>query len=338
MLPGAKSAITLPLLFLIALLYLPTDLFAGKLHAADKFILVKPIVITAYYHPASSSPDGIESITIPLKRVGHLFLIEARIDDVVGNFVFDTGSSKLVLNKTYFRKYIAVDEENGGGMTGATDGVGRTSVRSLEVSGMKFSNLSADVTSLGHIENRRGVKILGLMGLSLLKQMEIVIDLNHNEIHLFRLDKKGNRMGAKGNRHFDLVQEVEEFQNILLVKAVIGGKSLDFCLDSGAESNVLSSYSSKSVMRTVTIIKRSDLVGVASGQADVLYGMMNDFSLGGRRFPTMKTIITSMDRMSKSYGRVIDGMLGYDFFCQGEICINLVRNEMGITFSKSTDK
>jgi len=299
--------------------------------------LLPEIVITAFQNPATASPDGYSPVVIPLKRAGRLFLMEARIDNQVGNFIFDTGSSKLVLNKTYFRKFIVMDEEEAGGVTGSTGGIGRTTVKSLEIADLHFSNLSADVTSLGHIEDRRGIKILGLVGLSLLKDMEIVVDLNHNELHLFRLDKKGNRLGSSTQKKVDLTHKVTEYNNILIVKATIGGKQLDFCLDSGAESNVLSSYSSKSVLGTVTILKRSDMVGVASGQTDVLYGMMNDFNLGERRFPTMRTIITSLHQMSKSYGMVIDGMLGYDFFSQGVIYLNLVRNEMGICFSKLND-
>lgn len=325
------------ILLLCFCLFSPTGSGAKDKPCFDRSVLLKTISINAFINDFSGFPDGVESVTIPLKRVGRLFLIEARIDHIVGNFVFDTGSSKLVLNKTYFRKYIVVDEEVAGGVTGSTEGTGRTTVRSLDIADLHFTGLAADVTSLGHIENRRGVKILGLFGLSLLRNMEIVIDLNHNELRLYRLDKRGYRIGKFDQHKFDLIQRVEEYNNILLVKAKVGGKDLDFCLDSGAESNVLSSYSSKTVLSTVTILRRSDMVGVASGQSDVLYGMMNDFNLGGRRFPIMKTIITSLDKMSKSYGKVIDGMLGFDFFSQGEISINLVRNEMGICFAKSTD-
>ena len=55
----------------------------------------------------------IESITIPLKRAGRLFLLEAHIDEESGNFIFDTGAADLVLNSTYFRKYITMDLEEG---------------------------------------------------------------------------------------------------------------------------------------------------------------------------------------------------------------------------------
>jgi predicted aspartyl protease len=206
----------------------------------------------------------------------------------------------------------------------------------MDVAGLVYKNLAADVTDLGHIENRRGVKILGLFGVSMLKGLEIVIDINHNELRLYRLDKTGNRISRERNEfRADVTQKVELFHNILFIKASIGGKLLDFCLDTGAESNVLNSYASKKVLSTVTILRRSDMMGVGTGEAEVLFGKLNDFVLGDRSILNMQTIIASLDELSASYGYPIDGMLGYDFFEKGEVCINLVKNELKISFTKT---
>ncbi len=42
--------------------------------------------------------------------------------------------------------------------------------------------------------------------------------------------------------------------------------------------------------------------------------------------------------MSQKYEYPIDGMLGYDFFAKGRICINLVKKEMGICLTKGVKK
>jgi len=106
-----------------------------------------------------------QSITIPLKRVGRLFLIQARIGNQTGNFVFDTGASSLVLNRTYFRKDLWEVEANTGGITGSVGKLYQTHVARIDISDLYFENVLADGISLGHIENRLGVKILGLFGL-----------------------------------------------------------------------------------------------------------------------------------------------------------------------------
>jgi predicted aspartyl protease len=275
-------------------------------------------------------------ITIPLKRAGRLLLMEARIDNETGNFIFDTGSSKLVLNNTYFRKYLTMEAGARGGVTGNVSGVRQTKVSRIQISDLSYGNIIADMADLGHIENRRGVKILGLFGFSLLKDMEIVIDVNHNELRLYRLGKNGIRINT-ADREFkaDITQKIQIYQDIVFVNPRIGGKLLSFCLDTGAESNVLNSASPKKVISTVSITRRSGLVGAGRPQAEALYGSLNDFMLGDQQIPQMQAIITNLEDMSAAYGFTIDGMLGFDFFEKGEICINLVKQEIKICFHKT---
>jgi len=287
---------------------------------------------------ASSILDAkgnVLGVTIPLKRAGRLYLFEATIDNVIGNFILDTGASGLVLNTTYFRNAIEVADEEGGGVTGSTARVARINVRKLMINELAYTNVSADVTPLGHLENRRGIKILGLFGMSLMKNIEMVIDFRNNELQIFKLDKTGKRYGPVAtDEKFDLVQKIEEFHNVLFVKAIIGGKELDFCLDTGAESNVLNINANKKVLSTVTITRRSSLNGVGQDQGEVLYGTLSDFSMGNRQMVPMETILCTLTAMSNKYGYPIDGMLGYDFFAKGKIFINLVKKEMGICLRK----
>ncbi len=326
-------------MFALALFNAPVLLFAPVVLANEYPSQPAPVIsatisIFAFNNSGSDPLGTLESLTIPLKRVGKLFLIEARIDNETGNFVFDTGSSRLVLNKTYFRKYISDETDVAGGITGATSPVARIRVKKLQIGGLNYDNMPADVTNLGHIENRRGVKILGLFGFSMLKNLEVVIDVNHNELRLYRVDKSGNRISSARTTKFDLVQKVVSHHDVLFVQAKVGGRILDFCLDTGAESNVLNSLSSKKALGSISIQRRSGLVGSGCLSADVLYGVMNDFMMGDRAISNMQTIITNLECMSESYGMPIDGMLGYDFFSQGEISINMVRKEIGVSFAK----
>jgi predicted aspartyl protease len=324
------------ILLLVFVFTLPMDPRAEKIPESPAFVINSMLLFPGIAPGEIGTMGGLESVVIPLKRIGNLFMIEAKIDNEVGNFLFDTGASQLVLNSTYFRKYITLDETEARGITGLTGAIRRTRIKKMQVAGLLYENVIADVTELGHIENRRGVKVLGLFGLSLLKNMEMVIDLSHNELKLYRLDKAGNRIGAR-NEEFraDLTQKVVEYHNVLFIKARIGGKELDFCLDTGAESNVLNCYAPKKVLNTVTILRRSDMMGVGSGEAEVLYGNLNDFSMGERSIPDMQVIVASLNALAESYGYPIDGMLGYDFFAKGKVCINLVKNELKISFNKT---
>jgi predicted aspartyl protease len=288
----------------------------------------------------NNEPLGdFQSLTIPLKRAGRLFLIEAKIDDQTGNLIFDTGASGLVLNKTYFRKYASFEKPAGGGVTGAFDKISRIVVKRIDVSGMYYENAAADITDLGHIENRRGVKILGLLGLNMIDNFEIIFDAANNELQLNRIDKQGNRLNtALPTMKFDFIQKVETQHNIMIIKGSIGDKILNFCLDTGAESNVISNKVSKKVMNTIQINRRSEMGGAGARSIEVLYGVMNEFEFGKHQFGSMETVVTSLDAMSEAYGCSIDGMLGYDFWQKGIFCINLAKNEIRFSEVKGEKK
>ena len=79
-------------------------LFAGNFPAEPGTMIAHTVSIPGI-RPGNKGPMGeLESVIIPLKRVGRLFLMEAKIDDLTGDFLFDTGAAQLVLNSTYFRK------------------------------------------------------------------------------------------------------------------------------------------------------------------------------------------------------------------------------------------
>ena len=156
------------------------------------FISLQTITYTPEFNLSS------DSVVIPLKRAGRLFLIEAKVEDQTGNLVFDTGANGLVLNATYFRDHAKTGGSNTIGITGAVGVVEQISISRIELPEITYKNVRADVTNLGHIENRRGIKILGLIGFSMMKNLEIVIDAKHNQLILIRIDKAGRRTNSAG--------------------------------------------------------------------------------------------------------------------------------------------
>lgn len=280
-----------------------------------------------------------DSVIIPLKRAGRLFLIEAKVDGETGNLVFDTGANGLVLNSTYFRNHVKSGGVTSNGITGAVGTVEQVSVGQLEFADLRFSKLTADLANLGHIENRRGAKIIGLIGFSLLRSLEIVIDPKHNELRLYKIDKSGNRFNSNGvGFRSDFAQRIEGTGNILFLTGTVGGKAMNFCFDTGAETNAISSDSNKKVMSTITITRRAALKGAGAAGSEVLFGRMNDFTIGTRRIADMETVITNLDALSEAYGTHIDGMLGSSFIEHGVFCVNFLSGKLGMRFTKGGEK
>ncbi|MDO9376725.1 MAG: aspartyl protease family protein [Ferruginibacter sp.] len=292
---------------------------------AIKLFLREPVVTT----------DTCD-FTIPFSRAGNLILIAARADTTQGSFILDTGAPGLILNTTYFRDYPTADPipgEEGGGITGAVAGFGRTTIRKLAFGAVNYYNVEADRISLGHIENSKGIKIFGLLGVQLFMKFEMIIDYEASEIHLHHVTKKD----VKDYKHTLLADTatyssytIELLDNKIITYGKIGKKKLTFLVDTGAESNVLDSRLSEAVLGNVVIKRRTVLNGTGNSKIDALYGDMSNLSMGTRDIATMPVLVTNMEKMCFSYQRCLDGMLGFDFLSMQKIGFNFVKRKMYI--------
>ncbi|HLO91936.1 MAG TPA: pepsin/retropepsin-like aspartic protease family protein [Lentimicrobium sp.] len=283
--------------------------------------------------------NNFNSVVIPLKRAGRLFLIEAEIDGQNGNLVFDTGASGLVLNRTYFRNYLGITKVSGGGISGTVGEISNVTAGSINVSGLYYDNVQADMADLGHIEDRRGVKILGLFGLSMLNDMEVAFNAADNELRFTKIDKNGNYLSPDITAtKYDNISEMVVSHNIMIIKGNIGDKVLSFCLDTGAEINVVHYDLPKKILSTIDIRRQSGMGGSGNGTVKALYGVMNDFRFANHQFAKMDAAIINLTSMSEAYGFNIDGMLGYDFWQQGEFCFNSRKHQISFNIKKGGTK
>jgi hypothetical protein len=117
--------------------------------------------------------DDSVSFILPFSRAGNLILIKAKADSTEGNFILDTGCPGLVLNITYFRHYNRTSEpgaENTG-INGVSAALEHTVVKNFYWGALTQNNIKADLANLGAIENSKGIKILGLVGMEFFKEL-----------------------------------------------------------------------------------------------------------------------------------------------------------------------
>lgn len=206
--------------------------------------------------------SDFESLTIPIKRTGKLILLDALADSVSGSLILDSGASGLVLNSIYFRDGRPKKGYQTGGITGRVEQLSQKRIKSLQFDEVFFENIQADLADLGHLEAARQTKIIGFFGLSLFRGFEVVINLRQNLIELYRLDASGNRLRPHPVVKPDLELPMYNYSEIYFIEGRISNKRHTFCLNTGAEVNVLHNYLPDKIMKTIT--KRSTLHG--SGQ------------------------------------------------------------------------
>jgi Aspartyl protease len=275
--------------------------------------------------------NDFKTLIIPIRRVQNLIVVEARIDTIVGNFILDTGAPYLVLNKTYFRNGRQLEDKIASNANGTSaEPVIRTNVSQLALKDLYFEDIQADLSDLGHIENHRGIKILGLLGVSLFTSFEMVIDLYKGELYLHKTDRNGvvpeEERIVRSNPLLRIPFQLTD--NVITVDGSIGGNHLTFCLDTGAETNTLSNLLPNKVLRSFHVTKRMVLLGMSGSRSEILLGTLDEFSLGNQSYRNSHVAITRLDALSQAYGRKIDGILGNNFLVKGIISINFISREL----------
>jgi hypothetical protein len=298
--------------------------------------LLQNIINTEPFHleigdpiPQSDTPSCI----IPFTRIGKLILVQARADNMVGNFILDTGSPQLVLNTTYFRDYplIYANEEVQTTITGNAAMVERTMIGHFTLGTLHYSRAEADLANLGHIESSRGIKILGLLGVALFKKCELIIDYQKNEIHLHLINNKEK----KYYKH-ELLKDDSKFltfpfdlkDNRILIKSSFSKKNIQFVIDYAAESNIIDSRLPSYVLDSIQINGRVLLAGVGTKKIEALTGDFNGFKLGTLHVAPLPVIITNLDNTCFGATDCIDGVLGYDFLSRYQVVFNFVLQKM----------
>lgn len=306
-------------------------ILTGRLFASDSSldISINSLSINAIEPIKLISPDLFEeekdTIRIPLIRAGNLFFIEAKIDTMEGNFLVDLGAPYLVLNATYFREYEKDYSYTANTLATESDFVKRAKIRNLSFYGIEYKNMEADVTDLGAIENRRGLKILGLLGVSIFREFVFDIDVKNQQLLLYKGSTKN-----KTNMDVLLEAPIKIENNVILIKARSNNVLLDLSIDSGAERNILDNTLNSSVYEGMTIMGSSVITDGNGGRSEALLTKLTQLSISDMPLENMYTLIINLEIISRAYGRPIDGMLGYPFFASGRVVIDFRRKQLVI--------
>jgi hypothetical protein len=262
-------------------------------------------------------------------------VIKARVDTTEGNFILDTGAPHLVLNLTYFRDYPMTSghDEEQTSIAGRGGGISKTSVGELTFGTMNFVKLDADVTNLGNIENAKGIKVLGLLGLALFQRCEMIIDFEKSLIYLHRIGKKESstykHQMLNDTSHYRIFP-IEVSNNRMTTTTEVAGKKLKLVIDCAAESNILDSRLPDKILETITITRRVKLTGPGDKKVDALYGSLTSMKMGARQIENLPVVIINLEYTCFSDDICVNGVLGFDFLSQHKIAFNFVTRKMYI--------
>lgn len=260
---------------------------------------------------------------MPFQQVGNLILLPGSIGKEEGHFILDTGAPTLVLNSTYFggKQYA---RSQAAGVAGSQFSVGRQKVGQVSAGSLSWQDIKAEVAPLGNVENAKNIKILGLLGVALFEDYEMVINYYIDQIYLCPVDRSGNKLRTAELLSFRHIgQTAMKVRNsVMLTDAMINGKKVKASIDTGAEACVLDSRLPNRLLKRVDVRNQFVLQGVGGNKVEVLSGLLDQLICGEQTFDNLQVIITNLEQMSQAYGQDIDLMLGYSWLSRYVISFN----------------
>ncbi len=271
---------------------------------------------------------NVHTIHIPFRLVGRLIAVEGRIGDVSGNFLFDTGSEVLLLNRRYFGRG-EVSSTASLGSSGIVESIGKSEIDTLHIDRLSVLNLNVHIVDLTHIESKKNIQLHGIIGYNVLKDFEVLIDYPSRIITLSRLDNSGNPLEQRlgWEQKSDSIRFYLR-QHLITFGGRIGGKSLVFALDTGAELNLLDRLVGRKVLNHFEILKRVKMVGVGKCEIEVIAGLLREFKCGNQEPKEMHTLLTNLDDFNAAFRTSIHGVLGYEFLFDKRILINYKKERL----------
>ncbi len=276
-----------------------------------------------------SQSAGPSSVIVPFDIEGGLIVIKAKVNDIEGSFIVDTGANGLVLNKHYFTPSQLL-ADRGVGVSGATSEVGTLQVDSLFFDEIVFSRMEAQTIDLRQLENRKNMRILGLIGYKVIRNFEIMFDYRQRFLTFSKLDKAGNILLSLPHTE----QKVDSFDFYLgnfipVIEVKVDKKKKKMGIDTGAEVNLLNVKRSRNIMSNLKIQKTIEMAGANKKTVDALAGKLYRLSLKDRyKCAGMSTVVVNFKHLESIYQTKLDGILGYEFLAPWLFSINYKKQRL----------
>ncbi|GAB4166190.1 MAG: hypothetical protein Tsb0033_28180 [Winogradskyella sp.] len=269
---------------------------------------------------------------IPFKVIDQLIVVEVEILNEVGDFILDTGSETLILNSAHFKptRQYRIDGQQKSGVNDHIEDVKEKYLNLLSINDINLKKLNADVIDLSHIERTKKIKLLGIIGYSVLKDFEIFIDMHLNQLTLSKIDNKGNKVSDKV--YAETIMDSIDFtlkKHTIILKAYVGNKAVKFGLDTAAEYNQLNETLDSEILDYFYPNRELKLTGASGNKKKVLAGKLYSVKLSDSiYFGPMKTVLANLIKMNAAFGTHLDGVLGFEFFLQKRTIINYKKKKL----------
>lgn len=172
-----------------------------------------------------------------------LIYIPARLGDVDGYFMLDSGAPMVIFNKTYVPDS-KLDASHYTTMQGIGGGFGNSGMAKLplRLSSIKIDSLEAPVAEMEDYKELLPMKVFGLLGYEFFKNYSLVLNYQNQELLLIKRGPKAENLVIAGKRYMPIAEIPLTLQrHIAIIPLSFDGKQIPFGLDCGANANLFKS-------------------------------------------------------------------------------------------------
>lgn len=260
-------------------------------------------------------------ISMPFRLVGKMIVLPATVNGVSGNFILDTGIPHVVLNANYFEGK-KVDRAYRG-ITGSRSAVTADYVK-IQVQDLSWKAVYAEILPLQHLEQIKGIPILGLLGGKMLRSFSLWIDYAAQRIWLEKHALQWETPYFQPSPGLGMVQQSFDFKNGgPTLQLQLAGIPYQFTLDTAAETNIIDRKYQEEFASHYNLEKIKVLRGFGQTGQRISSTLLYDLKLGPFPCRPMVTTFISISQLNQgTKGPRVDGILGYEFLSQFRTCIN----------------
>lgn len=250
---------------------------------------------------------------IPFTLSHGLIHLRAVRNGQAGVYLLDTGAPGLVINQKPAEGATLAGLSCAGSIS-----VGQTRVDQFSWAERQLQAVEAYALDLSHLEAYAGHQIAGLIGYTLFADRTLLIDFQRQLLTL--LDPRRVRLDQWGKPRLRLPLQMEG--HLPIVEIELGGRTLRFGLDTGAEANLLDSSAAAFIEQAcLTALEPEEVQGLDQSVQRVESVIWHDFPLAGQTF-SGKFLLTDLSHLGAAGEGPIDGLLGYAFLSRFKVAIN----------------
>ncbi|MCX6971468.1 MAG: pepsin/retropepsin-like aspartic protease family protein [Verrucomicrobia bacterium] len=272
--------------------------------------------------PVWKTPEAqvIHAFSSPFAEANGLMFVRARVNERTGFFLFDTGSSGLLLNKEYFSS----DSRNElPGFTSTVQGIkprwGTCGVRSFGWGQLHVEGIRGQLHDFSMMETPAISPLLGAIGHEQLKKCAVVFDWKNR-----RLDVRTADGNSTGPRSAKAVIPFSYFLHAPSFPIKIGETTRRVIFDSGAQINLLPNVDGieSHFHKIDAVTKISD--GGKLGKETALLGLADETWIGGVRYQDLPYAVFEVPYLSGQ------GILGSPLIQRGLLEINFPKKTLSL--------